>query len=179
MALTVGEFLSPLKKVNQREPLAAMYYLKRYEGRDAVTTAEIKGGFTRARHRSGKAIQFAAVLNQAAAYVQPTGKDGRQVLWSLTETGDNRVRELLGLPEAEPEVEHEVGSLQSLGNLTGVSASSVLFTDSYGNASGAAWTVGTGRLAVLMDVNWLEPPNGDMTTAPTIAQNLADFLKGS
>lgn len=115
MALTLGEFLLPLKRASQRDlVLAAMYYLKRYEGHDAVTTSGIKNAFTRARHVKGKAIQHAAVLSQAAPYVHSPGKDGRHLLWSLTETGDERVRELLSLPTAEPEVEHEVGALQTL-----------------------------------------------------------------
>lgn len=34
--------------------------------------------------------------------------------WALTDTGNKYVRELLGLPAAEPEIEHDVGTLQTL-----------------------------------------------------------------
>jgi hypothetical protein len=115
MALTIGEFLQPLPRASQRDlVLAAMYYLRRYEGHEAVTTSGIKNAFVRARHQRGKRIQHAAVLSQAAPFVHSPGKDNRHLLWSLTETGDERVRELLDLPTAEPEVEHEVGALQAL-----------------------------------------------------------------
>ncbi len=102
-------------KTAQRDlVLAAMYYLERYSGHDSVTTSTLKTAFTSARHSQGKKIQHAAVLCQAAPYVQTMGKDGRELLWTLTETGREHVRKLLNLPAAEPEVEHEVGTLQAL-----------------------------------------------------------------
>jgi hypothetical protein len=116
MALTIGEFLSPLKKATQRDlVLAVMYFMKRYEDRDAVTTVDIKDGFGRAKHSAGKKIQHAAVLNQAVPFVySPGGDSGGRLLWALTDTGEKRVRELLDLPAAEPEVEHDVSTLTKL-----------------------------------------------------------------
>jgi hypothetical protein len=116
VAMTLAEFLMPLDgKTAQRDLLlAAMYYMERYESRGAVTTGDIKGAFQRARHAKGRAVPYAAVLSQAAPFVDAEGKDGRHILWTLTETGRERVRGLLNLPAAEPEVEHEVGTLQAL-----------------------------------------------------------------
>jgi hypothetical protein len=114
--MTLGEFLHPLNKSSQRDlVLALMYYLKRYEGRDAVTTADLAAAFKRAKHAKGRKIaNLAAVMNGAVPYVESPGSNGRHLLWALTGTGENHVRDLLGLPQAEPEVEHDVSTLQTL-----------------------------------------------------------------
>lgn len=92
-----------------------MYYLKRYEDKEFVTTADIKAAFNRAKHTKGKKVAHAAVLNQAVPYVHSPGKVKGQLLqWAVTDTGEKRVRELLQLPESDPEVEHDVGTLQKL-----------------------------------------------------------------
>lgn len=113
--MTIGEFLSPLRKATQRDlVLGLMYFMKRYEGREAVTTTDIMDGFRRAKHGRGVKIQHAAVLNQAVPHVHSPGGDGHgRLLWALTDTGEKRVRELLSLPAAEPEVEHDVGTLSA------------------------------------------------------------------
>jgi hypothetical protein len=72
------------------------------------------------------------------------------------------------------------------GGLSNVATSNIFssYADGSGGAitTGAIWgqsqTVGGGRLAILMDVNWLEPTWADETTAPQVAQNLALFLSG-
>lgn len=114
--MTIGEFLNPLTRATQRDlVLAVMYFLKRYEARESVTTADIMEGFKRAKHARGKKIQCAAVLNRAVPYVHSPGGDGQgRLLWALTDTGDGRVRELLNLPAAEPEIEHDVGTLTTI-----------------------------------------------------------------
>jgi hypothetical protein len=162
MALSIGEFLHPLKKASQRDlVLAAMYYLARYESKDAVTTADIKSAFVRAQHSCGRRIQYAAVLNQAAPYVESPGtKEGRHLLWSLTSSGSERVRELLGLPAAEPEIEHDVGTLQTLvsaisdNNARGYIEESIkcLRADALRASVVFLWT---GAVAVLRDRVWL------------------------
>lgn len=113
--MTLGEFLHPLSKASQRDlVLAVMYFLKRYEGSEAVTTADIKAAFTTAKHARGKKIQHAAVLNQAVPFVHSPGSDGTRLLWSLTETGDGHIRGILGLPADQPEIEHDVSTLQAV-----------------------------------------------------------------
>lgn len=72
------------------------------------------------------------------------------------------------------------------GGLSNVSGSNVLtyYDDGAGDSTptGGLWDtsdiVGRGRIAILMDVNWLEPSLGDATTAGQMAQNLALFLSG-
>lgn len=115
--MTLGEFLHPLSKASQKNlVLACMYYLHRYEDMETVTTADIKAAFTKAKHARGKKIQHAAVLNQAVPFVHsPAGKiEGERLAWALTDSGNKHVRQLLGLPEAEAEVEVDVGTLQTL-----------------------------------------------------------------
>lgn len=114
--MTLVEFLHPLKKVPQRDQvLAFLYYLRRYQNRPHATTADIKDGFKKAKHTRMAKVNHAAVLNQAAPYVEsPGAKENGRLLWSLTDTGEKRVRELLDLPTAEPELEHDVGTLEVL-----------------------------------------------------------------
>jgi hypothetical protein len=112
--VTIGEFLSPVK-TQRNLVLCAMYFLKRYEDNEAVTTADIKDAFARAKNAKGKKMQHAAVLNQAVPYVHSPGGDGHgRLLWALTDMGEKHVRELLKLPSAEPELEHEVGTLTNV-----------------------------------------------------------------
>ena len=66
------------------------------------------------------------------------------------------------------------------GGINGVRPANVLAMDSTGAVTGAAWESGqmngSGRLAILMDVNWLQSSYQDPVTAPQIVQNLAWFL---
>jgi hypothetical protein len=117
MPMTLGEFLQPLGgNARQRElVLTAMYYLQRYEDKEAVTTNDISTGFVRARHTRGRKItNIANVLNGAAPYAHSPGRDGNSLLWSLTDTGEKYVRTLLNLPEADAELEHDVSTLRKL-----------------------------------------------------------------
>jgi hypothetical protein len=70
------------------------------------------------------------------------------------------------------------------GGMSGVAASNVLTSTSFTGVeapTGAVWdgssmTSGLGRLAILMDINWLESEFWDPTTAPQVAVNLQHFL---
>jgi len=72
------------------------------------------------------------------------------------------------------------------GAITGVKASNVLTSTAFPSGTlptGAAWdgsslVGGAGRLAILMDINWLESEFWDSATVGPIVQNLAYFLVG-
>jgi hypothetical protein len=72
------------------------------------------------------------------------------------------------------------------GGMTNVGPDNVFayYDDGQGNTStvGAVWgpsrVIGGGRLAVIMDLNWVETAYMDATTAPQVAQDLALFLSG-
>jgi hypothetical protein len=72
------------------------------------------------------------------------------------------------------------------GGMTNVPANNVLtyYQDGSGNrtTTGAVWPAdpgtGIGPLAILMDINWLEPGHADAATEPDVAQNIAFFLSG-
>ena len=46
--------------------------------------------------------------------MENAGKKGKRFLWSLTPTGQEHVRSLLGLPAKDVEIEHDVSSLETL-----------------------------------------------------------------
>lgn len=70
------------------------------------------------------------------------------------------------------------------GEMSGVAADNVLTTtdfDQEPTPTGAVWdgsnmSSGTGRLAILMNINWLEVESWDQTTATQMAVNLERFL---
>lgn len=113
--MTLVEFLHPLKGGKQRDlVVATMYYLKRYKGREAVTAPEIKTAMV-ATKLVAKGINVHQVIGGSAPYVHsPGGKENGALLFAVTDSGDAYVRELLGLPSAEPEVEHDVVTLTNL-----------------------------------------------------------------
>lgn len=114
--MTLVEFLFPLKGGQQRDlVLAAMYYLKRYKDRESVTAPELRAALAATKLPKTKAINVNDVINKSAPYVHsPGGKENGALLFALTDKGDQYVRELLGLPAAEPEVEHDVTTLTNL-----------------------------------------------------------------
>src|SRR4051812_48882238 len=113
--MTLVEFLYPLKGGKHRDlVMATMYFLKRYQGRDPVTAPEVRTAML-ATKLVPKTINVNQVINGSAPFVHsPGGKENGALLFALTDTGDKYVRELIGLPSAEPEVEHDVTTLTGL-----------------------------------------------------------------
>jgi hypothetical protein len=113
--MTLVEFLSPLAKAkNQDRVLATLYYLERYSGKANSTVDEIRGALKLARVPRAATINVADVLNKSGRNVDTGGADGRKLLWQLTDSGRENVRSLLGLPAADVEIEHDVGTLQAI-----------------------------------------------------------------
>jgi hypothetical protein len=65
---------------------------------------------------------------------------------------------------------------------TNINPSNFLFTDGNGNGIVGAWdnrdVTGGGRLAIVMDTNWVANAYENPNTVPGIVQNLAYFLSG-
>lgn len=115
--MTLVEFLAPLKnsRSNRNKCLAVLYYEERYGGMPAMTVAAIGAALVRARLPKAAKINVADVVAKAGEYVDTPGIDDRgRRLWKLTDTGERFVRDLLGLPETETEVEHDVTALSAL-----------------------------------------------------------------
>jgi hypothetical protein len=114
--MTLVEFLAPLKtsRSNRNKVLAVLYYHKRYVGAAAMTSPSIRDALTQARVPKAGKINVADVLAKSGEFVDSFGYEGGFRLWQLTDTGDQYVRELLGLPLAEVEIEHDVGALMAL-----------------------------------------------------------------
>jgi hypothetical protein len=79
-----------------------------------MTVEEVRAGLKRARVKRVASMNIADVLSKSGAFVDTAGaRDGHKV-WTLTTTGEKKVRNLLGLPEAEPEIEHDVSTLTKI-----------------------------------------------------------------
>src|SRR6266446_6736675 len=112
--MTLIEFLAPLKNGTHQDRVAGvLYYSERYEQEPALTVEEIRKGLKRARVARAARINVADVLAKSGANIDSVGERGRQKLWALTDTGRSAVRVKLGLPEADAEVEHDVGTLEA------------------------------------------------------------------
>ncbi len=114
--MTLMEFLHPLRQGKQRDlVLATLYFFKRYKQRDRMTAPDVRSAMVQAKVPRAKLMNVNAVINESAPYAQGTGaKESGAFLFELTGTGEDHVRDLLGLPAAEAEVEHDVTSLENI-----------------------------------------------------------------
>lgn len=113
--MTLVEFIAPLKNAPNRDKcLAVLYYQHRYANNEALTVDQIRSALKNARVTRWAKINVADVLAKSGHYVDSPGSQGTRRLWKLTDTGKDHVRTLLGLPSAEPEIEHDVASLMTL-----------------------------------------------------------------
>jgi hypothetical protein len=113
--MTLVEFLAPLKSAtHQARVLAVIYFKERYEGIDALTVDQISQALKASRAPRAAKVNVADVLNKAGHLVDPAGVVGKARLWSLTDSGRAHVRGLLGLPQADVEIEHDVGTLEAV-----------------------------------------------------------------
>lgn len=115
--MTLVEFLHPLKPGNNRDIcLGALYFHQRYEKVREVTVDGLRALLRRGRVKNAKSMNVADVLSKAAPYVHQAGKQGTKILWALTTSGEDRVRELLELPASDIEIENDVATIDALVN---------------------------------------------------------------
>jgi hypothetical protein len=113
--MTLVEFLATLRPASNRERvLATLYFLKRYNGVESATVETIRAALRQARVRNAASMNIAQTLSDAGHYVDTEGTEAGRRLWRLTDSGDKLMRERLGLPDAEPEIEHDVAALTTL-----------------------------------------------------------------
>ncbi len=113
--MTLVEFVAPLKNRSRKDKvLACLYYRSRYEGVQSLTVEGIRKALKAARVRSVGKINVADVVAKSGEYVDSPGTESGKMLWELTDTGRSYVRQLLGLPDSEPELEHDAGTLIAL-----------------------------------------------------------------
>ncbi|MGQ0553921.1 MAG: hypothetical protein ACT4PU_11965 [Planctomycetota bacterium] len=113
--MTLVEFLAPLaKRPHQDRVLGVLYYRERYEHKTALTVDEVRQGLKSARAKGWANVNVADVLSKSGPLVDTSGVQEKRRLWNLTESGREHLRHLLGLPKADVEVEHDVGTLEAL-----------------------------------------------------------------
>ncbi len=113
--MTLVEFIAPLRNASQQAKcLTILYYQHRYANVDALTVEQIRLCLKNARIPRWRKINVADVLAKAGHFVDSAGTKGNRLLWRLTGSGEQEVRTLLGLPQAEPEIEHDAAALADL-----------------------------------------------------------------
>src|SRR5690242_1253426 len=113
--MTLVEFIAPLKTASMRKKvLAVLFYEQRYSGTAPLTVGELRGALSRGRVPNARKINVADHLNKSGGYVDSPGTENGRRVWQLTPSGESHVRELLDLPEAEPEIENDVTPLAAL-----------------------------------------------------------------
>lgn len=113
--MTLVEFLTPLsKRTHQDRILAVLYYRERYGQKSALTVDEVRQGLRSARVNGWAKVNVANVLRKSGPLVDTSGLHGKKLLWNLTDSGREHLRKLLGLPKADVEIEHDVGTLEGL-----------------------------------------------------------------
>lgn len=116
MSMTLVEFLVAVKG-QKREILAlsVLYWYERYGSKPSLTAAEIKSALVQARVTGASRINAPDVLGKAGANVDVAGNaPSGAKLWELTETGRKATRLAHGLPEEDPELEHDVHGLEKI-----------------------------------------------------------------
>ena len=110
--MTLVEFIAPLKNGTHRDRiLALLYFAHRYENQNALSADQIKQLLRKARVHRWTKVNVPDVLSKSGHYVDSPGNEGNKRLWCLTPSGTGYIQELLNLPSAEPEIEHDIGSL--------------------------------------------------------------------
>ena len=94
--------------------MSVLYYRERYEQKMRLTVDEIRNGLRNARAKGWRKVNVADVLSKSGALVDTSGLQGKKRLWSLTDSGREQVRQRLGLPKADVEVEHDIGTLEDV-----------------------------------------------------------------
>lgn len=113
--MTLVEFLAPLKKASHRDRILALLYFKhRYNHVNALTIEQIRQSLRQARAPKWAKVNIPDILAKSGAHVDSPGVQGSRRLWNLTPTGTKYVQEMLKLPAAEVEVEHDIGALADL-----------------------------------------------------------------
>lgn len=114
MALSLVEFLAPLKKSPQRDKcLAVLYFHHTYKQVDALTVSEVKSALVSARIPNAKSMNVARVMADAGALVDTNDLNEKgHRRWHLTQSGVVAVRRALHLPEETPELVHEASQLR-------------------------------------------------------------------
>jgi len=113
--MTLVEFLNPVRNHSNRDRcLAVLYYKHRYEQVESLTADQIRKSLIQCRVPKAKFINVPDVLSKSGALVDTPGAAGTARLWKLTTAGENHVRQLMGLAESEPEIEHDVSYLKKL-----------------------------------------------------------------
>lgn len=113
--MTLVEFISPILKNPHRDKiLAILYFCQRYKQINSLTVEGLKAELKNARIPKHNKINVADVLNKSGHYVDTPGTDATKRLWKLTDSGNDYIRTLLGLPSSDPEIEHDVSTLNAL-----------------------------------------------------------------
>lgn len=113
--MTIVEFLYPLRKHSGKDMcLAAFYFAKRYGDKVELTVEELRTLLKRASVPKATKLNLADILSRSAPFVYISGKSENRFLWAITSSGEQHVRKLLGLSEAEAEIEHDVSGLENL-----------------------------------------------------------------
>jgi hypothetical protein len=111
--VTLVEFLSPVKGGSNRDRiLGTLYFAHRQQGVPSLSVDDIRKRLVQARIPRAARVNVADVLAKAGEYVDAPDTNSKGArLWRLTDTGEEAVRKLLGLPETAPQVEHDVAEL--------------------------------------------------------------------
>lgn len=113
--MTLVEFIYPVRKRSISDQcLSVLYFEQRYNNRLSLTVGEIRTFLKRARMPRATKANLADILAKSAPYIDVVGKKGKCFLWAITTSGQQYVRTIHKLPEADVEIEHDVSALNSL-----------------------------------------------------------------
>lgn len=113
---SLTDFVAPLKHENSTiRALAMIYYVATEEGVHASTSASLRGLFKRLRSRDAATVNASDILSRlgSAGYLEAVPRT-RPIEWKITDSGEARVRELLGIQQDSSEMRAEIAELTAL-----------------------------------------------------------------
>jgi hypothetical protein len=92
-----------------------LYYNAHYKDTPAMSSTEVRVGLREARVPGASSVNVSDVLARSGHFVDAaeTNQRGHR-LWRLTDSGARHLRQELGLPDEQPEIEHDVAALSRL-----------------------------------------------------------------
>jgi hypothetical protein len=110
--MTLIEFIAPISDAGRREKcLAILYYRNKYSGKVSLTVEQIREGLAQTRVPKWQVINVSDVLGKSGRFVESASMRGAQRLWRLTQSGEEHVRHVLGLPPGETDTQNDVATL--------------------------------------------------------------------
>lgn len=113
--MTLAEFLRPVQKgTHQQRVLGVLYFMEKYEARPSATVQDIRQALKIARMPGWAKVNLPDVLRKSAHLVHFSELRTKHRLWSLTQSGRNRLASAIDASGTPKEFEQDSATLHNI-----------------------------------------------------------------